>query len=132
LIAVDTSVWIDFFRDAPTPQVARLVAAIEADEVVVLDLVLTEVLQGCDTGRDFSAVLAQFAPYPLLEVVDGHIAVEAARNYRHLRARGVTVRKTIDTLIATRCIVDGLPLLYSDRDFDPFVRHLGLRPAVPA
>ena len=65
-----------------------------------------------------------------VETVDREVAVEAARHYRTLRAKGVTVRKTIDTLIATRCILDGIPLLYSDRDFDPFVRHLGLRSAL--
>ena len=67
----------------------------------------------------------------MILVSDDNIAIQAARNFRLLRARGVTIRKTIDTLIATRCIEDGHDLLYSDRDFDPFVEHLGLRSATP-
>ena len=68
--------------------------------------------------------------FELRNICDHRVAIEAACNYRALRSRGITVRKTIDTLIATRCILDGLPLLYSDRDFDPFVEHLGLRSAL--
>jgi hypothetical protein len=68
---------------------------------------------------------------PLVKICDPDVALRAARNYQLLRTRGQTVRKTIDTLIATRCILDDLTLLYSDRDFDGFVRHLGLRPALP-
>lgn len=130
MILVDSSVWVDFFRDAPTPQVQRLIAAIEMGEVGIPDLVVAEVLQGCDTDREFREVERELAPFPTIMVAGREAAILAARNYRFLRAKGVTVRKTIDTFIATRCILDGLPLLYSDRDFDPFVEHLGLRSAL--
>ena len=132
MIAVDTSVWIDFFRDARTRHVDVLTATIYAGQVGIPDLVLTESLQGCDTDREFSEVLRMMTAHSIITVLDDEVAVEAARNYRLLRARGVTVRKTIDTLIATRCIVDEIPLLYVDRDFDPFVRYLGLRCALDA
>jgi hypothetical protein len=130
LIAVDTSVWIDFFRDTPTRQVEILIRAVLADRVGIPDMVITELLQGCDTDREFDAVRHEIAPHEIVRVVDHEVAIQAARNYRLLRARGITVRKTIDTLIATRCIIEDLPLLYSDRDFDPFVEHLGLRSAI--
>ncbi len=130
MILADTSVWIDFFRDVPTRQVEVLVASIYAGQVGIPDLVLTEILQGCDSDRDFKAVLLTITAHPIIATVDDATAIEAARNYRSLRARGITVRKTIDTLIATRCILDDFPLLYNDRDFDPFVQHLGLRSAL--
>lgn len=130
MIVADSSVWIDFFRDATTRQVARLAVAIGSDQVIIGDLIRMEVLQGCRSDREFDDVLRITGAFAGLNIVDDALIVEAARNYRELRARGITVRKTIDTLIATRCIVDGIPLLYSDRDFDPFVEHLGLRSAL--
>jgi hypothetical protein len=87
---------------------------------------LTEVLQGFTLDRDFRRALELLDALGTVEIGGRDLAVQAARNFRLLRGRGVTVRKTIDTLIATRCIVDGHALLYSDRDFDPFVEHLGL------
>ena len=130
MIVADSSVWIDFFRDASTPQVARLAAAIARDEVIIGDLVRMELLQGCRSDREFDEMLRITGAFASLSIADDGLVVQAARNYRLLRARGVTIRKTIDTLIATRGILDHLPLLYSDRDFDPFVEHLGLVPAL--
>jgi predicted nucleic acid-binding protein len=132
LILVDSSVWIDFFADAPTPQVALLADAIPRGQVTVGDLMLTEVLQGCDTDREFNGLRHALEAFPIVEICDKEVAIESARHYRNLRTRGITIRKTIDTLIATRCILDDIPLLYSDRDFDPFVQHLGLRSALDA
>ena len=88
---------------------------------------LTEVLQGFTNDRDFNQALRLLTSLNLVQIGGADIAIEAARNFCTLRAKGVTVRKTIDTLIATRCIMDGHELLHSDRDFDPFVEHLGLR-----
>lgn len=99
-------------------------------ELVVGDVVLAEVLQGFEFDRGFRTALALFERLTLVEVGGREVAVEAARNFRRLRARGVTVRKTIDTLIATYCIGSGLELLFSDRDFEPLVEHRGLRPAM--
>ncbi|WP_374942468.1 PIN domain nuclease [Sphingomonas sp.] len=130
MIVADSSVWIDFFRNTPTAPVRRLEAAIERDEVLIGDLIRAEVLQGCRTDREFEHVLNVTGSFPALLISDEQVAVQSARNYRTLRARGITIRKTIDALIATRCILDDTPLLYTDRDFDPFVQHLGLRSAL--
>ena len=130
-LLVDTSVWIDLFADRSTLQTTvgrRLIE--QGEQMLVGDLILTEVLQGTRDKRDFDSKLTLLRSFEALTITDHRTAIAAARNYQELRARGVTVRKTIDTLIATRCIVDGLPLLYSDRDFDPFVTHLGLRSAL--
>lgn len=130
MILVDSSVWIDFLRDLPTPQVASLKARIEDDDVLMGDLMLCEILQGARTDRQFERWRQQLELLEQVRIVNDRVAIEAARNYRFFRARGITIRKTIDTLIATHCILDRIPLLYSDRDFDPFVEHLGLRSAL--
>lgn len=127
MILVDSSVWIDYLRGVATNQTDRLDDMLGVEPLAVGDLILTEVLQGTTTEREFKTVLR------LLECLDvvplgGHaVAIQAARNYRALRTKGVTVRKTIDCIIATRCIMDGMMLLHQDRDFDPFIAHLGLR-----
>jgi predicted nucleic acid-binding protein len=130
MIFVDSSVWIDYFRGAVTAETDRLDALLGEEALVVGDVVLAEVLQGFDADRDFRTALALFETLTIVEVGGRDAAIEAARNFRRLRALGVTVRKTIDTLIATHCILNDLALLYSDRDFDPFVAHLGLRSAM--
>jgi predicted nucleic acid-binding protein len=130
LILVDSSVWIDYFRGLDTPQTERLDAALGSEPVAIGDLMLSEVLQGFTNDRNFDLALELLAALDHVDIAGHEIAIEAARNFRILRAFGVTVRKTIDTLIATRCLHDGLPLLYSDRDFDPFVEHLGLLDAM--
>lgn len=133
LILVDSSVWIDFFARRVTIQTVglRSFVATKAD-LGVGDLVLTEVLQGARDERHGAALIDSLSEFSHIPIVDRRVAIAAAENYRLLRARGITVRKTIDTLIATRCILDKLPLLYSDRDFDPFVEHLGLISATTA
>lgn len=99
-------------------------------EIGVGDLMVAEVPQGTRDDRAFQTARAQLTEFSLVQISVHRVAIEAARHYRRLRRLGITIRKTIDTLIATRCILDDLPLLYSDCDFDPFVRHLGLRPAL--
>lgn len=126
MILVDSSVWIDYFRGLDTPQVERLDAALGTEPVAIGDLMLAEVLQGFTSDRDFNLALELLDALDRIDIAGHEIAIEAARHFRTLRARGVTVRKTVDTLIATRCIRNRLPLLYSDRDFDPFVEYLGL------
>ncbi|MEA3031042.1 MAG: hypothetical protein QOG13_2367 [Sphingomonadales bacterium] len=130
MILVDSSVWIDFFRGVSNPQADRLQSLLGARELVVGDLVLVEVLQGYSRESDFKTALDLMSRMEAVAIGGTDIAIASARNFRALRAKGITVRKTIDCLIATRCIADGLPLLYSDRDFDPFVEHLGLRSAM--
>jgi predicted nucleic acid-binding protein len=127
---VDSSVWIDYFRGRTAPECDRLDALLGEEELVVGDLVLTEVLEGFDDDRDFATALGLFDSLTLVQVGGRDVALAAAENFRRLRAKGVTVRKTIDTLIATWCIENDRPLLFSDRDFVPFIDHLGLRSAM--
>jgi hypothetical protein len=131
LILVDSSVWIDHFRNLSTPATERLDDLLNTERVWTGDLIVTEVLQGFSVEREFHHARRVLTTLPMVEIAGADTAVEAAMNYRRLRERGVTVRKTIDTLIATRCLVDNYALLYSDRDFDGFVAHLGLRSALP-
>ena len=126
MILVDSSVWIDYFRGVATPQSDRLDELLGRELLATGDIVLTEVLQGFSRDRDFNQAHRLLTSLTVVPIGGEDIAVQAARNFRTLRAKGVTVRKTIDTLIATRCIQDGYALLYSDRDFDPFVEYLGL------
>ena len=130
MILVDSSVWIDFFRGASTPQVDALDRLLGDEFVAIGDLMMTEVLQGFSSDRDFHKAHKLLGALDLVEIGGRDVMIEAARNFRELRGKGLTIRKTIDTLIATRCIVSGYRLLYSDRDFDPCVQHLGLEPAL--
>lgn len=132
MILVDSSVWIDYFQGMATPQSDRLDALLGSEPLAIGDIVLAEVLQGFVSERDFDQALRLMTSFETIEIAGRDIAIAAARNFRALRTQGITVRKTIDTLIATRCIHDGLLLLYSDRDFDPFVTHLGLASAMDA
>ena len=102
-----------------------------SEPVVTGDLILAEVLQGFVSDRDFNQAKKLLISLAVIDLGGKDIAIQAAKNFRLLRALGVTVRKTIDTVIATRCIESDFKLLYSDRDFDPFVQHLGLRSAFP-
>ena len=94
------------------------------------DIILAEVLQGFTSDRAFNVALRLMGSLDQIDIGGRDVAIQAARNFQTLRGKRITVRKTIDTLIATRCIEDGLSLLYSDRDFEPFVEHLGLASAM--
>jgi predicted nucleic acid-binding protein len=131
LILVDTSVWIDYFRGVRSPTTDELHRLLGAEDVLIGDIILTELLLGFTDDRAFRIAQTRLDALTMIEIGGRDIAVEAAQNYRRLRGFGVTLRKTIDTLIATRCLVSGHALLYSDRDFDPFVEHLGLQTANP-
>ncbi|HRP25510.1 MAG TPA: PIN domain nuclease [Thauera sp.] len=130
MILVDSSVWIDYFRGTPTPQADFLDALLGREPILIGDLILAEVLQGFTGDRDFEQARTLLGALEVLNLGGAAIGVQAARNFRTLRALGITVRKTIDTVIATSCIEHDHALLFSDRDFDPFVRHLGLRSAM--
>ena len=129
MILVDSSVWIDYFNGTGTSEAEKLDLLLGVEPLAIGDLILTEVLQAFDKDRDFNSARNLLSSMTIVELGGRDIAVQAARNFRALRKLGVTVRKTIDTVIATRCIESGYDLLHSDRDFDPFVRHLGLRAA---
>ena len=132
MILVDSSVWIDYFRGAATPQTERLEALLGNEPLAIGDLILTEVLQGFAVDREFNEARRLLGSLRFVALGGDDVAMQAAKNYRKLRALGITVRQTIDTVIATRCIVSGYRLLHDDRDFDAFERHLGLRCMIPA
>ncbi len=126
MIVVDSSVWIDYFNDRATAETDAL-ERLAGMPLVIGDLIMAEVLQGFRREDDFRRAERIFAALEFRPMVGREIAVAAAQNHRALRARGVTVRTTIDTIIATFCIAEDHELLHRDRDFDPFERHLGLR-----
>jgi predicted nucleic acid-binding protein len=130
MILVDSSVWIDYFRGVQSAETERLDDLLGRQPLLIGDIILTEVLQGFTSDGDFNRASHMLAAFEMVEIAGREVALQAARNYRALRARGITVRKTIDTLIATRCIEANIPLLFSDRDFQPFVEHLGLATAL--
>ena len=130
MILVDSSVWIDYFRGTQNTQTEKLDGLLSSEPVAVGDLILTEVLQGFGSERDFNEARRLLTSLRIVELGGQDVAIQAARNFRILRGQRITIRKTIDTIIATRCIESGFILLYSDRDFDPFVQYLGLRSAL--
>lgn len=127
MILVDSSVWIDYFRGSITPQTEKLDRLLGKEPLAIGDLILTEVLQGFTDGREFERALKMLSTLTVVELGGREVAIQAARNFRALSALGVTVRGTVDAVIAARCMESGYDLLHSDRDFDPFVKHLGLR-----
>ena len=127
MILVDSSVWVDYFRGATSPEVDTLDALLGTEPLVTGDLILAEVLQGFTSDADFARARKLLMSLTTVHLGGVAIAVKAAQNFRRLRALGVSVRKTIDTVIATYCIENRLALLHSDRDFGPFVTHLGLQ-----
>jgi predicted nucleic acid-binding protein len=131
MILVDSSVWVDYFNGCTTRETDYLDTLLGTEPVAIGDLILAEVLQGFRSDADFAAAKELMACLTLYDLLGATLALKVAENYRALRKRGVTVRKTADTIIATFCIDRGIPLLYSDRDFDPFVKYLGLKPALP-
>ena len=130
MILVDSSTWIDYFRGTITPQSDMLDMLLRQEPLAVGDLILTEVLQGFTDDSGFNEARRVLTSLTVVELGGQKIAIQAAKNFRLLRNLGVTVRKTIDTVIATKCIENGYHLLHNDRDFDPFAKHLGLRVVV--
>ncbi len=130
MILVDSSVWIDYFRGMPTTQTEKLDSLLGDEPVAIGDLILAEVLQGFGSDKDFNQAKKLLASLVVVELGSQEIAIQAARNFRTLCSMGITLRKTIDTIIATHCIENSCTLLHCDRDFEPFVTHLGLRTAI--
>lgn len=130
MILVDSSVWIDFFNGAGTPQTDRLDGLLGQQPLAIGDLILTEVLQGFRREQDYQTAKRLLLTLDVFALAGQHLAIRSAENYRSLRSRGITIRKTIDVVIATFCIEWDLALLHADKDFLPFERHLGLQSAV--
>ncbi|PLW83232.1 VapC toxin family PIN domain ribonuclease [Kineobactrum sediminis] len=129
MIIVDSSVWIDYFSGAYGPQTDRLDNTLGIKPVAIGDLILTEVLQGFRHDKDYRAARKVFEDVAIFDMLGRQMAIKSAENFRALRKKGITVRKTADVIIATFCIEQKLPLLFSDKDFKPFVKHLGLAEA---
>ncbi len=128
MIVVDTSVWIDYLRGVASDRVERLRTLMRRQpEMLIGDLILCEVLQGCRSEAEATEVEAALREFAIVPLSTPDLAVRAAANYRLLRRRGVTIRTTIDMIIGTFCIEHGHTLLHSDRDFEPMERLLGLR-----
>ena len=130
MILVDSSVWVEYFNGIVNEQTDYLDSILGWEPVGIGDLMLAEVLQGFRSEAGFRTARSLLTNLPIFQVVGVERAIRAAENYRYLRNKGVTIRKTIDTLIATFCIDQKYPLLFADRDFRPFVQHLGLRAAL--
>jgi predicted nucleic acid-binding protein len=131
MIIVDTTVWVDYLRGISSPHAEWLEANLQAERLGLTDLILCEVLQGVVSEAHCDAVQKELQRFKVYETGTIELAIEAAANYRRLRAVGRTVRKTIDCLIATFCLVEGHALLHHDRDYDPFEEQLGLRVVRP-
>jgi len=130
MIVVDSSVWIDYFTGKNTPAAEKLDSLLGEELVAIGDLILIEVLQGFRTDRDFRKARQLLLSLTVVNMLDTTIALKSAANFRTLRKKGITVRKTIDAIIATYCIENKLSLLHSDKDFRPFHKHLRLKNAV--
>jgi predicted nucleic acid-binding protein len=127
MILVDTSVWIDYFNGIDTPQAERLDALLSTEIIAAGDLIVAELLQGFRSDKDFQTAKALLANLEQVQLCNAEIAVKAAQNYRYLRKQGITIRKTINCIIATFCIENEMVLLHSDRDFEPFESCLNLK-----
>ncbi len=127
MIFVDSSVWIDYFNGTQTLETNTLNSLLGKEPIAVGDLVLTEVLQGFRHDREYETAKRLLMAFSAFELAGQNIALKSADNFRFLRKKGVTVRKTIDVIIATFCIENNFPLLHSDKDFDPFQEYLKLQ-----
>lgn len=127
MLMIDSTVWVDYFNGVLTPQTDYLNQALVDQPILVGDLILAEVLQGFRKDADFEKARRALGKFTQAPMVNPLLAVQAARNYRFLRQKGVTVRKTMDSLIATYCIEQDHILLHNDSDFDGYEEHLGLR-----
>ncbi len=126
MLIVDSTVWVDYFNGVENPQTDYLDQIADKTPILIGDLILAEVLQGFREDADFEKARRALGKYMQVEMVNPELALQSARNYRLLRRKGITVRKTIDSLIATYCIENEHDLLHKDSDFDGYEKHLGL------
>jgi len=131
MILVDSSVWIAYFNGQITWQANALDDLLQNEPILIGDFILTEVLQGFRTDKDFNKAKEFLGSLDFIEIGGYHVAVQSATNYRLMRQKGITVRKTIDVLIGTHCIENNITLLHDDHDFDPMEQHLGLKVVNP-
>ena len=129
MILVDTSVWIDFFNGNAHEYTDALDHALDKGVAAIGDLIFLEILQGFRSDKEYNQAKHRLGALDHYEMLGHPIALKSAENYRALRKKGLTIRRTTDVIIATFCIENNLPLLFSDKDFQPFVKHLGLQAA---
>ena len=127
MILVDSSVWIDYFNGTETKQTEFLDRALSTDTICLGDMILAEVLQGFRNDKDYKLAKEMLTELSIYQIMTPERALVGADNYRRLRKKGITIRKSVDNWIATFCIQNQMPLLFSDKDFNPYVEHLGLR-----
>ncbi len=127
MIFVDTSVWIDFFSGKDSAEAELLNQALGNETVAIGDLIALEILQGFKLDRDYNSAKEILESFTIYDMLGQSTVYSCAENYRALRKKGITIRKTADVIIATFCIENNFPLLFSDKDFVPFVEHLGLK-----
>jgi predicted nucleic acid-binding protein len=132
MVIVDSSVWIDAINGVPSAEAIWLHHWADKEKIGLTSLILCEVLQGMRSERRFREVRDELQLLPVFENYSAGLAIEAAVNYRFLRSKGITIRKSIDCLIATFCIQHGFQLLHHDSDFDPFATYLGLKVLDPS
>ncbi len=131
MVIVDSSVWIDYLNDKVNIQTTWLENSLGQQEIGLTSLILCEILQGIRHDRRFQELHEELMSFPVFEGITANLAVASAQNFRLLQRQGITVRKTIDCIIATFCIQEGHQLLHHDTDFEPFEKHLGLRVVHP-
>jgi predicted nucleic acid-binding protein len=129
MIVVDSGVWIDYFSGIDNKQTDKLDNTLGLKPVAIGDLILTEVLQGFRHDKDYKVARTLFEDVTIFEMLGVEMALKSADNFRVLREKGITIRKIADVIIASFCIDRKLALLFSDKDFKPFVKHLGLAEA---
>lgn len=127
MIVVDSSVWIDYLNGRDTPETSSLDSFFGESLLIIGDLMLAEVLQGFRSDQDFRTAQRLLMSLSVVNMVNADMAIKSAANFRMLRKKGMTVRKTVDSIIATWCIENDFALLHSDKDFEPFHVHLGLK-----
>ena len=127
MILVDSSVWIDYFNGAETNETALLDEYLSSDTICIGDMILAEVLQGFRNDKEYKLAREMLSELPIYQMMTPDLALAGADNFRKLRKKGITIRKSVDNWIATFCIQNQIPLLFSDKDFNPYVEHLGLR-----
>lgn len=127
MIFVDSSVWIDYFNGNITWQTDRLARLLGEELIIIGDIVLVEVLQGFRKDKDFVNAKKALSLLPCPTLCGIEIAIKSAVNFRTLRKKGVTIRKTVDMIIGTFCIENNHPLLHDDKDFEPLTKHLELQ-----
>ncbi len=129
MVLVDSSVWIDFFNGTENTETDKLNEILGLEEVVIGDLILAEVLQGFRSDTDYKTAKNVLTSLAVHDLLGKELAIKSANNFRKLRKKGITIRKTADVIIATYCIENKIPLLFTDKGFLPFVDNLRLKSA---